>query len=86
MTKEQLVKIIQDEATVETLYKGEAYIIEIEVGDMPKETVKNYLEGIGNRLNTLGLGDVLLVPTNNGLGTLKFYQIKNRHLFEFEDK
>ncbi len=84
MTKEELLKTIETSATVETLYKNEAYIIEIEVGDMPKEHIKNYLEVIADRLRNLGIQDFVLAPTCNGQGHFKFYRLKDKHLFEVE--
>jgi len=84
MTKEELLKAMETSATVETLYKNEAYIIEIEVGDMPKEHLKNYLEVIADRLHNLGIQDFILAPTCNGQGRFKFYRLKDKHLFEVD--
>ena len=82
MTKEELIKVIKSSSTVETLYKNEAYIIEVEVGDMPKEYLKGFLETIGNKLNDLGLHDFVLAPTSNGQGHFKFYRLKDRTLID----
>jgi len=51
---------------------------------MPKEHIMEYLTRLANKLQDLGLADFLITPTSNGQGVLKFFEIKDRKLFEVE--
>lgn len=82
MTKEEFVKAFEEAAEVKELTKGHTYIIQVEIGDMPKEQTINYLTRLSEKLKELGLADFLITPTSNGQGVLKFYELKDRKLFE----
>lgn len=84
MTKEELIKVLTETTEVKELTKGHSYIIQVEIGDMPKEHTIEYLTRLSNKLQDLGLSDFLITPTSNGQGCLKFYEIKDRKLFEVE--
>jgi len=84
MTKEDLIKALTEAAEVRELTKGHSYIIQVEVGEMPKEHIMEYLTRLANKLQDLGLADFLITPTSNGQGVLKFFEIKDRKLFEVE--
>lgn len=84
MGKEELIKALQSSAKVDTLNKADAYIIEIEVGGMPKDQMANYLSKFVDGLNSVGLYDFVITPVSNGVGSMSFYRVKDRKLFEVE--
>jgi len=85
MTKEEFLKLIEhDQIKVKELTKNEAYIVEVEVGDMPKEAVYKFLTAISDNFKTMGLQNTLLIPTSNGVGKFTFFRVKDKKVLEAE--
>ena len=82
MTKEDLLKAINDGARVDELIRGKSYIIQVEVGDMPKEAVHQYLTNMKEGFSRIGLTDCLFAAKSGSLGELTFYKINDRSVFE----
>ena len=77
MTKEELIKILQDDSTIVTeLNTNNAYIVQVEVGGMPRELIKRYIDNLTNKLKEIGLEKIIVIPTNNSLGELIFREVK----------
>ena len=78
MTKEELIKILQDDSTiVKDIDINNVYIIQTQIDiDMSKEEVGRYLDSLSDALKELGLKKFLLVPIANGLGELIFREVK----------
>ena len=77
MSKEELIKILQDDSTIVTeLNANNAYIVQVEIGGMPKELVKRYIDNLTNKLKEIGLEKIIIIPTDNGLGELIFREVK----------
>ena len=83
MNKEQFLKAFEENADLRELTKGHSYIVQIEVGDMPKENVARFASALSEKLTSIGLKDVLITPTSNGQGCLKFYEVRDGKLFEY---
>lgn len=88
MTRENILSIIKgEEVDVTTLNKNNSYIITVELGDTPKETVRQLAERLSNLLRNAQLSHFIIVPTSNGLPALKFYEFKDDQVLEInEDK
>ena len=83
MDKEKLIKIIQaGDTVVNELSKDKAYIIQVEVGDMPKEYVRNFLLNLSEKIKEIGLEKFVITPTHNGNASLTFFEIKEDNLVE----
>ena len=82
MTKEEFIKAFEENTEVRELTKGHSYIIQVECGDMPKEHMFNFLKNMADKFREMGLDDILLTPTCNGMGCLKFYEVKDRKILE----
>ena len=82
MTKEEFIKAVEENTDLQELIKGHSYIIQVEVGDMPKEHVARFLEVLADKFRNFGLDEVLVMPTSNGNGCLKFYEVKDRKILE----
>jgi len=85
MTREDVLKIIDGkEVDVATLNKNSSYIITVEVGSMPAETVQQVCKRLSECLYEAQIKHVVIVPTSNGLPTLKFYEFKDGEVSEVE--
>ena len=82
MTKEELLKAIKDETRVDELTRGKSYIIQVEVGDMPKEAVHQYLTNMKECFNRIGFTDCLFTAKSGSMGELTFYTINDRSVLE----
>ena len=83
MTKEKLIEILQaGDTVVNELSTDKAYLIQVEVGDMPKEYIGNFLKHLADKLKELGLEKFAVTPIQKGINTLTFYEIKNDNLVE----
>ena len=58
------------------LKEGEILVVNVEVGDMPKEQVFNYITGLKERFESAGLKNVIFTATNEGKGVLTLETIK----------
>ena len=77
MNKEELIKILQDDSTIVTeLNTHNVYIVQVEVGDMPRELITRHIDNLTNKLKEIGLEKITVIPTNNGLGELIFREVK----------
>ena len=82
MSKEDILKIINGESVdVSTLNKNNSYIITVELGDMPKESVYDICHRFSEFLRNVQLEHYVIVPTYNGLPALKFYEFKDGESF-----
>ena len=85
MTKDEFLKLIEhDSVEVHELTKNEAYIVEVEVGDMPKESVYQFLNALAEKFTSFGLQDTIFVPTCHGAGKFTFFRVKDRKVLEAE--
>lgn len=83
MTKEKLIEILQaGDTVVNELSTDKAYIIQVEVGNMPKEYIVTFLKNLSEKLKELGLEKFVLTVAQNGVGALTFYEIKDENLVE----
>lgn len=60
----------------EELESGELLIVNVEIGEMPKEAVKNILDGLKERFNEAGISKVIFTATRNGEGIITTKKIK----------
>ena len=85
MTKDEFLKLIDhDSIEVHELTKNEAYIVEVEVGDMPKENVYQFLTALSEKFTDIGLQNTIFVPTCHGAGKFTFFRVKDRKVLEAE--
>ena len=85
MTKDEFLKLIEhDSVEVHELTKNEAYIVEVEVGDMPKESVYQFLNALSEKFTDIGLQNAIFVPTCHGAGKFTFFRVKDRKVLEAE--
>lgn len=56
--------------------EGDGYVIEIEVGDMPKEEIFNVCSKIKQCFDNIGVSKSIIVPTRNGECILTISKIK----------
>ena len=77
MTKEEIIELLnKPENEITELSTDKAYVIKLEVGDMPKEQVIKYVTTVKAKLFNIGLKDTILIPTHNGIGDLTFIEVK----------
>lgn len=78
MTREDVLKIIEGkEVDVATLNKNNSYIITMEVGNMPKDTIMQMRRRVADLLHNAQIEHFVLVPTLRGLPAFKFYEFKD---------
>ena len=77
MTKEEFIKALEENVNIAELTKDHAYILQIEVGDMPKEQVAKLLTRFAEKLTNLGISNFIFVPTNKNYGSLTFYEVED---------
>ena len=83
MDKKKLIEILQANGTVvNELSKDKAYILQVEVGNMPREQVMTFLKTLSEEIKELGLEKFVIMPTYNGISALTFYEIKDDKLAE----
>lgn len=81
MNREDILKIINGETVdVSTLNKNNSYIITLELGDMPKERVADMCHRFSELLRRAQLEHFVIMPTNNGLPAIRFYEFKDDQL------
>lgn len=77
MTKEKLIELLNNpKSEVKELSTNKSYIIKVEVGDMPKEQAIKMLTHLRERLLDMGIKNVLLVSSHNGIPDLDFIEVK----------
>ena len=77
LTKEEVIELLsKPENEVTELNLDKAYIVRVEVGDLPKEQVAHLLINIKDRLSDLGVKDTLLIPSYNGVNDVSFIEVK----------
>ena len=79
MDKEKLIELLQKGTEVKELTKDKAYILQVEVGDMPKETQGSFFKFLSEKLREFGLEKFLLIPASNGQPSIKFFEIKEEN-------
>lgn len=85
MDKKKLIEILQaNETVVNELSKDKAYILQVEVGNMPREQVMNFLKTLSREIRELGLEKFVIMPTYKGISALTFYEIKDDKLAEIK--
>lgn len=83
MDKKKLIEIVQaNEPVVNELSKDKAYILQVEVGNMPREQVMTFLKNLSEKIKELGLEKFVIIPTHDGISALTFYEIKDDKLAE----
>ena len=83
MDKKKLIELLQKSNTgVKELSKDKAYILQVEVGNMPQEQTAIFLKNLSTKIKDLGLEKFVIIPTHNGISTLTFYEIKEDKLVE----
>lgn len=83
MDKKKLIEILQaNETVVNELSKDKAYILQVEVGNMPREQVMTFLKNLSEKIKELGLEKFVIIPTHEGISALTFYEIKDNKLAE----
>lgn len=83
MDKKKLIEILQaNETAVKELSKDKAYILQVEVGNMPREQVMAFLKNLSEKIKELGLEKFVIIPTHEGISALTFYEIKDDKLAE----
>lgn len=83
MTKEEILSIIEKgEVNIAELNKNSSYIISIEFGMAPKEQVEQIARFLANSLKRVQIKHFIIVPTVNGLPSLKFYEFKDNQVNE----
>ena len=70
-------KFIIQKCTKE-LGEGEILVVSVEVGDMPKEAVFNYITGLKERFESAGLKNIIFTATCEGKGVLTLETVKEK--------
>jgi len=76
MDKEKLLEILQNGTAIKELTKDKAYILQVEIGNMPREAQSSFFKYLAEKLREFGLEKFLLIPTSNGQPSIKFFEIK----------
>lgn len=85
MTREDVLKIIEGkELDVTTLDKNNSYIITMEVGKMSKDKLVQMSRMFANLLRNAQIEHFVLVPTQDNIPALKFYEFKDGEVSEVE--
>ena len=85
MTRENILSIIKgEEVDVTTLNKNSSYIITMEVGKMPKDTLIQMSHRVAELLRNAQIEHFVLVPTQDNIPAFKFYEFKDSEVSEVE--
>lgn len=85
IVKEEMPQIIVNQLTSQGIKDDEVYLINVEVGDSPKEQVQNILNLIKVNLKKVGLNKFVLVPMYNGKLKVKVKVIETIDLDNYEE-
>jgi hypothetical protein len=83
--KEEILKSIEKgEVNITKLNKNSSYIISVEVGNTSKEQLDALFRYLADRLEEIQIKHFVIVPTHNGIPSLKFYEFKDNKVSEVE--
>lgn len=75
LEKQEIIKKYDIQLT--ELLEDNTYIIEIEVGDMPKEEIFNVCSKIKQCFDNIGVSKSIIVPTYSGKRTISIFKLKD---------
>ena len=83
MTKEDLIKIIKSESEVHELDINKAYILQIVVGEMSRESVASLIKRLQEKLKEIGLNKIVFMPVRNlEDSAIRFFEVKDDKVSE----
>ncbi len=94
MTKEELIKLINEELVkVDAKDPTKEYLVSVQVGDMPKEEVLEFLKRIKEIFESRGFNDAIYLPVYNNETQVEVNELKDinkpkyryRKQFEYDD-
>ena len=94
MTQEELIKLINEkEITIDAKDPTKEYLISVQVGDMPKEEVVEFLKRVKEVFESRGFNDAIYLPVYNNEGQVEVNELKDinkpkymyRKKFQYDD-
>ena len=66
-----------EKVEVATIDSTKAYIVNVEVGNTPKDVVEKLCTRVRDKLIEMGFQQFIIMPCQNGVGMMTFTEIKN---------